>query len=227
MNKNSEMKVTEEKKDNMYSRLLHHTMAVVGGIFGIYTILIRGNMLGNAQTSNMIQLVLCIFGNNWKEVLIRFTGIVIFMLSCMTFVILKNKTKIRLKQLSILLDVTAVFVCMLIPVECNNIIALYPVFAVMPIQWNVFAGCFGYASATLFSTNNIRQLSLSIGEYLCERDSKHLKKTGFFAGSLAGFYLGVAIGYVSTMHLEIYGIAVALIFLVAAAVLCRLEQIKS
>lgn len=196
------------------SVLLHHNMAVVGGFMGCYAVLLRADFLGNAQTSNILYIVLAIFGGNIKEFAIRLIAALIYLSGGVLFTILNHKTNnldcnnifsnyLNVKYISLFVDILAIALLAFMPENINPIIGLYPIFFAMSFQWNCFPGHYGYVSSTIFSTNNIRQVSLSLGEFICDKDTKHLHKTKFFLGSLLGFHIGVAYAYVCVTN---YGI---------------------
>lgn len=194
------------KSIDTFSVLLHHNMAVVGGFMGCYAILLRADFLGNAQTANLVFVLIAIFGGNIKEFLIRVIASLIYVASVILFTIIKNKTKLNIKYIALIIDAMAVCILSFIPETANPIIALYPIFFAMAFQWNAFAGHYGYVSSTIFSTNNLRQVSLSIGEYICDRNKKHLHKAKFFIGSLMGFHIGVAFAYLCVQNYRIKSI---------------------
>ena len=72
--------------------------------------------------------------------------------------------------------------------------ALYPIFFAMSIQWSSFQGARNFYSSTIFSTNNTKQASLALAEYLCTKDGKQLRRMGFFLSTLLCFHIGAAIG---------------------------------
>ena len=213
------METKQYTKQDKLIAMLHHNMAIFGGFMAVYAILNRCDFMGNAQTSNLIYLVLAILGTDFRAVLIRLVAVLIYMLGAICYVLVKNKTKLSVQYVGVLVDAVSVFLLALIPEEANPIVALYPIFFAMSFQWNAFPGSYGYVSSTIFSTNNTRQVSLALGEYLCDHKKKHLHKAGFFLGSLAGFHIGVAAGYFATKFFGLEGIWFDLIFLVPAAIL--------
>ena len=70
--------------------------------------------------------------------------------------------------------------------------ALYPIFFAMSIQWSSFAGARGFYSSTIFSTNNTKQSSLALAEYLCDHDRAHLRKMWFYLATLGCFHVGAS-----------------------------------
>ena len=215
-----------DKKDHI-EEILHHAMALVGGFLGGYAVLTKADFLGNAQTSNILYMVMALLGNNFTEVLIRIIGILLYVLGAFTFVFLKNKTRLKLKRISILVDLVAIIILGFIPSDFNPIIGLYPIFFAMSLQWNCFPGSYGYNSSSIFSTNNLRQVSLSIAEYLCDGRKKNLHKAYFFAGTLIFFHIGVAVSYFSVKKFDVRGVWMGgIIILLILPILYKEEKIN-
>ncbi len=201
----------------------HHCMAVVGGFMGGFTILTRGDLFGNAQTANMISLVHFILGKDFLHFFLRLLAVFVYALGTAAYVMIKNKTDWNIKKVSILVDYLAVVLLGFFPESMEPVIALYPVFFAMSFQWNSFPGNYGYASSTIFSTNNIRQTTLAFSEYLCDKDKKHLHKMWFFLGTLLGFHTGVAVSWFAAKYLGYQGIWLNGVILLAAGVFVWLE----
>ena len=53
-------------------------------------------------------------------------------------------------------------------------------------------GCRGYASATVFSTNNLRQFATAVTAFYFGREEKMREKIKFYGATLTAFHLGVA-----------------------------------
>ena len=88
---------------------------------------------------------------------------------------------------------TGILACLLLaqlPEEMDPVLALYPMFFATAVQWLAFTGAAGYNSATIFSTNNLRQCFASLSEYLYERKPEQKRKCAFYAGTLLCFHLG-------------------------------------
>ena len=80
------------------------------------------------------------------------------------------------------------------PTEMDLVLALYPIFLCMSFQWNSFPGACGYVSSSVFSTNNFRQVVLGLTDSRYHPDGDGKRKARFFAGTLAFYHTGVAIG---------------------------------
>ena len=98
----------------------------------------------------------------------------------------------RTHYLSPIVTAVAAVVLALLPPQLNTVIALYPVFFAMSFQWSSFAGARGFYSATIFSTNNTKQSSLALAEYLCDHDRAHLRKMWFYLATLGCFHVGAS-----------------------------------
>lgn len=91
----------------------------------------------------------------------------------------------------------AALIVAFLPSDLNDFIALYPLYFAMAIQWCSFKGGDGFTCSTIFSTNNLRQFTTSMTEYLCSKDPDALRKWKFFASVLLCFHFGVIVSYLS------------------------------
>ena len=180
---------------------LHSIMCLVGGFLGAYALFNRGGNLGSAQTANLISIVFCLLGNNLEEFTIRLVGLFLYFLGIELYVHLSHKESFNIKRYGIVVNMVGIIVLSFIPSTSDPVIGLLPLFFMMSTQWSIFHGTCGYNSSTIFSTNNFRQLSLAIGEYLHQKDDKHIAKAKFFANSLFWYHLGVAISFICCLYL--------------------------
>ena len=189
------------KKEFKYEALTHYTMSVCGGFFGAYAILNRSEIFGSSQTANLISIVCGLIGTDFSQVIIRMGALFIYIASMILAVFLSKKTTWNLKYLSIGLNLLVAITIGFLPSSMNPVIALYPIFFITAFQWSVFKGSYGYVSSTIFSTNNLKQTVTSLTEYILSEDRKSeesqklLVKFRFFACTLAGFHIGVVLGY--------------------------------
>ena len=202
---------------------IHYMMAVCGGIFGAYALFGRMAVFGSAQTANLIELMGDIVGRNFGEAVLRAGALLIYGGSMVTATILAKKTKLPLKYTALILEAAVAVVLACIPESVNPIIALYPAFFMTAFQWCVFTGAKGYASSTIFSTNNVKQTFVSATEYFLSDDPeekrKKAEKAKFFGGTLIAFHIGVAAEYALYQMLHLQSILIVAVPLTAAAVL--------
>lgn len=203
--KNNEWRMTMNKKAELY---LHSLMCTMGGFLGMYAILNRGDNLGSAQTANLLYIITTFLGHNTFEFLLRVLGMVLYFSAIEIYVILVHKTSINVQRYSILVNMIGVIILCLIPVTADPVLGILPIFFMMATQWSVFHGNSEYASSTIFSTNNLRQTALALGEYYCDRDRKHLAKAKYFSNSLLWYHLGAVVSFLAC---DCWGIAACLL----------------
>lgn len=194
---------------------LHSIMCSIGGFLGAYAILIRFGNLGSAQTSNLLYLVISILGTNIKEVLLHLIGAALYFLAIEIYVYLSHKTTINVQRYGILVNMIGSILLCFIPRDVDPIVGLFPIFFMMSTQWSIFHGTNGYNSSTIFSTNNFRQTSLAIGEYICSKDEAQKDKAKFFANSLIWYHMGAAVSFFACRSI---GINASLLIFIPASI---------
>ena len=200
--------MNNKSKCNLY---LHSIMCLTGGFIGGYAILSRSGNLGSAQTSNLINLVLCLLGHNLSQFLLHLFGAVLYFAGIELYVFVSHKTKINIERYGIMVNILGCIILSFIPKSVDPITGLLPIFFMMSTQWSVFHGTNGYNSSTIFSTNNFRQMSLGLGEYIYSKDKAHIDKAKFFANSLLWYHLGVISSYFAC---KTFGIQASLLVLI-------------
>lgn len=195
--------------------ILHSMMCSIGGFMGGYAVLCRGN-LGSAQTINMVDIVLNIVGKNKEELLLRVIGLFLYIMGIELVVILSKKTKINMQRYSIVVDMAGFLILAMIPEQVNKVAGILPIFFILSTQWSVFHGERGYNSATVFSTNNLRQTLLALNEYAFTRDRKQLNKALYYINTLFWFHITVAISYFVVKYFGVYASLFGFIYAVPA-----------
>ncbi|AYW45576.1 DUF1275 domain-containing protein [Tetragenococcus koreensis] len=181
---------------------IHYMITLCGGFFGVYAIVSRMGNFGQAQTVNLIEMVGNILGKDLTGAIIRLLAVLIFISGIVLATILEKKGKLDQRYLAIFFDFMAAIIVGFSPLSMDPVIALYPFFFATAFQWCVFKGAKGYASATVFCTNNLKQTTISIMECLFmtknnpERREK-LEKAKFYGSTFLSFYIGVVVGYFS------------------------------
>ena len=182
-------------REGLTEKQLHYTMSFIGGFLGAYAILSRCDVFGSAQTANLIHTVLGIAGGNFTGLAIRLGALLIYGAGIVTTVLIPRYTRWSLHWLSLFVDGAAMLLMGFMPAQMDNMAALYPVFFDTAFQWCSFQGGGGYASATIFSTNNLRQFVASSTAYLCGHEQKMKEKAQFFGFTLLSFHAGVLAGW--------------------------------
>lgn len=211
-------------KEEDFQKILHCSMAVIGGFIGAYALLNRQDVFGNAQTSNMIWLILCILGKDFKAVLIRIGGLLIYMAGVAAVTLWPKYFKVHVHYAALVVDGIAMIILGCLPKEMDLILALYPIFFAAAFQWCAFPGVYGYNCSTIFSTNNLRQFTSAFTEYLCTHDKKFSHKAKFYGSVLLSYHFGVAVSFVVYRFLGIPGSFAGLGLVAVSTVLVVKEQ---
>lgn len=196
----------------------HLAFACVGGFFGAYAIMSRGGVMGSAQTVNLLELVIDALYGRGFNVLEHLGAFLLYAAATMLTVLLPFWWSVNVRRLSPIITAAAAMAECFIPAETEIVIALYPIFFAMAFQWSSFRGARNFYSSTIFSTNNTKQTSLALANYLCDHDRAHLRKLKVFALTLLCFHIGAAAAYFAVTWWYIRG-ALAVLPLIAWAFL--------
>ena len=63
-----------------YRFLIHYTLSFIGGYLGLYAIVSRADLFGNAQTANLLGVVRDLIGRDFSDMLLRVGALLIYML---------------------------------------------------------------------------------------------------------------------------------------------------
>lgn len=200
---------------DQYKRRLHCSMAIIGGFLGAYALINRADMFGNAQTTNLIYFVMGILGRNFLQVSLRLVGILVYALGIILVTLWPKYFKARVQYFAILVDMIVIIILGFLPKDLDVIVALYPIFFAMSVQWSSFSGVYGYNCSTIFSTNNFKQFTSALTEYLYSKDKNFLHKAKFYGEVILSYHFGVVISFFAC---EYFGIKGAWIGLVPAMV---------
>lgn len=206
-------------KEEDSEKSLHYTMSFIGGFLGAYAILNRGDLLGAAQTSNMIHLALNLAGGSLTGIMIRILAFALYFAGIMAAAVYARHVKFSQHLTGILIDGIAVLILGFLPADMDDMTALLPLFFAMAFQWCSFKGVGEYASATTFSTNNLRQFLTAGADYLYDRDERMKTKAKVYGCTLLAFHIGVAAGFPASRLMGIQSAWLCLIPLAGAACL--------
>ena len=188
----------------------HLAFAVVGGFFASYAILCRMGVMANAQTMNLAELVLNALSGDGHGVLLHLGALAVYVFGTMLTVLLPHLLGLDPRHASPVISGMSAIVLALIPEQAPTMLALYPIFFAMSFQWSSFSGADGYYSSTIFSTNNTKQTSLALAEYLCQRDPVQLRRARLYALTLLCFHVGVTLAFLTVRQ---WGITASLTIL--------------
>ena len=192
---------------------IHYIAAFIGGFLGIFPIVNAVHFLGSAQTSNLIDIVLGSLRGEWQSVGFHALGAFLYCFAIFLVTFLPKHTRLNVKICAMVVDAVCAVVMWLFPTQKNLplTVYLYPTFFAMSFQWCAFKGAYGFVSATIFSTNNLRQFVSAMTEVFCNGDKSFSLKAKFFGFTLLAFHLGVAASGVCWRFLGNAGFLLALL----------------
>ena len=183
----------------------HLSFAAVGGFFAAYAILLRMGIMANAQTLNLLELLLSSLRCHWPEMLMHLGALAMYVLGTMSTVILPHLFGWDMRRVCPIIDALCAVLLAFLPVEMPVIPSLYPIFFAMSVQWSSFTGAQDHISSTIFSTNNTKQASLSLARHLCTREQGQIRRMWFYVSTILCFHAGATVAYFSVLLLEVKG----------------------
>ena len=183
----------------------HLSFAAVGGFFAAYAILLRMGIMANAQTLNLLELLLSSLRCHWPEMLMHLGALAMYVLGTMSTVILPHLFGWDMRRVFPIIDALCAALLAFLPAEMPVIPSLYPIFFAMSVQWSSFTGAQDHISSTIFSTNNTKQASLSLARHLCTREQGQIRRMWFYVSTILCFHAGATVAYFSVLLLEVKG----------------------
>lgn len=174
---------------------IHYTVSCIGGFMGIFPILNTARFFGSAQTANLIEFVLNSFEGNGTGVILHAVGLTIYCAAIFLVAFIPKHSRLNIKLMSMIIDAATIFLMWCFPKNLPATVYLYPTFFAMAFQWCSFKGAYGFVSATIFSTNNLRMFISSLTEVFFNNDKTVSLKARFFGTVLLFFHAGVAVGW--------------------------------
>ena len=206
---------------------LHHAVSVVGGFWGGYTIFNHLDIFANAQTGNLIKLVLGICSLQLGAVLYMLSYFGLYILGNAFYAVARKRLGVSMKIVSFIVSALAIVMTGILNFTHNSFLVVMPIFFAAPVQWNAFKTAGKNSSSTIFSSNNVRQAVILLTNYIMNRDKKDLRNARFYWATLLFFHIGVAVSCILSLVAGVHSIWFCLVPLGIAVVLYyRYEEAK-
>ena len=188
--------------------------AFIGGFLEAFTFALHGGVFCNAQTGNLVMLVIDFVQGNISGGLKYLYSILAYIAG----IFLSTVVPARFKKVNWPLVVTAAEIVILvgiafIPQGAENWYTYVTVSFVCSVQYNTFTKLRGVALATTFCTNNIRQTVMHFVKGVSEKDRAEFKKSATYAFVILCFAIGAAVGVLSAGELGNYCIIICSVLL--------------
>lgn len=215
--------------DRLFSKksdvFLHWIMSAEGGFLGTYAILTHNGTFGSAETGNMMELAVEVSSLELGAVGVRLLAFVVFGAAIVAAYLLSNYTSLPMRRLAILVDAAGLTATAFLPGNIDPIAGLCPIFFCAAFQWGVYSGAEGYNSASIFITNNYKQLLLAWTQFFIQKDRKLMAKALLYSVTVAAFFAGACGGYFSVCRWGRSGAFAGLLPLLAAWISLSLRGI--
>ena len=167
----------------------------------------------------MMELAVEVTSLELDTVAVRLLAFLVFGAAIVISYLLTTYSKWNMRKLAIWIDAIGLLTTVFLPDSLDPIAGLYPIFFCAAFQWGTYCGAEGYNSASIFITNNYKQLLLAWTRYFIEKDRKLLAKAVLYSMTVVSFFAGACIGCFSVYSWGKYGAFVCLIPLAAARLL--------
>lgn len=155
-------------------------MIAVGGFFGAYTYILKGNVFCNAQTANFVMLAIQIGEHNKARALYYLIPISAYLLGTMLSEFLpkhvNNLELLRWDTFFVAFEMLFVFALGFIPDDAPPQICQIAINFVASMQFNTFRQAKKIPMATTFCTNHLRQVGVNLVKWIHKRDNTSKEK---------------------------------------------------
>lgn len=207
--------------------VLHHIMCISGGFMGGYALFSRVGNFGSAQTANLIEIILNIFGRDYKEVSLRFIALLLFILGNISGALIKQRFgRFVLKIYTFVVLIMGFVTLAFIPEDTDAVLALLPIFFMSSVQWFTFTGTRKYNCSTIFSTNNLKQMILGYTYYHLTGKEEDREKGRFYLLSLTFFHIGVVLAVLGCLKFGISAGFFGIIIVIMAEIVLIEREVK-
>lgn len=208
-------------------KVLHNIMCISGGFMGGYALFSRAGNFGSAQTANLIEIILNIFGRDYKEVSLRFIALLLFILGNAAGALIKQRFgRFTLKIYTFVVLILGFVILAFIPEDVDVVLALLPIFFMSSTQWFTFTGTRKYNCSTIFSTNNLKQMVLGYTYYYLTGKEEDREKGRFYLLSLIFFHIGVVLSVLGCLKFGIRASVFGIIIVIVAEIVSIEREVK-
>ena len=210
-----------DRQSALFSRIFPVlVLGFAGGFFDSYTYVARGGVFCNAQTGNLLLMILGLASGR-GVISFRYLIPVAFFVAAVLLEHLISRIvsrHIRRKGqnpdtaeffyllAALVTEILFLTAVGLIPVSFPDILPNALVSSVAAMQFNAFRTMRGIPLSTVFCTNNLRMFSGHVFSAVADHDKSSLKKAGKYVLFIACFLAGVAAGYFLTVWTMQYAI---------------------
>lgn len=186
-----------DKNQMSESLLLAFFLTLSGGFMDAYSYVLRGGVLANAQTGNILLLGISLSTGQWGQALKYVFPIFAFITGIAVVEAVQNKCKysapIHWRQIIVFAEAVILFAVSFLPNE-YNLLANSLISLACGTQVHSFKRFNGHVMATTMCIGNLRTGTKALCDYIVGGGISELKKAGMFFGIIGTFALGAVLG---------------------------------
>ncbi len=165
-------------------------IAAAGGLCGCYGTIAFGTF-AFGETGNLLHLWNDLVEGNWINTLLRLLTVGLFVIGIALAVILPEKIgKRKWRVICLIIETVLTGFTMLVPEQVHFLLQLAPLFLAAAMQYHSFNDCEGFAAATIFCSNNLRQTTLGLVGWLRKKDAESLRRFKVYGLVVAAYSCG-------------------------------------
>ena len=171
-------------------------LTVAGGMMGLYTYSLRGQVFSNAQTGNIVKMTAAIGWGRYRVALYYLIPFTAYILGTILSEILPEKVRkthfIRWDTMLVGIEIIVLFIVGFIPFSWPDQIVQVIINFLCAMQFNTFRQAEGVPMATTFVTNHVRQIGISIARIIKhhEQEAEARAKMAKHAKIILAFMFG-------------------------------------
>lgn len=182
-------------------------LCFIGGFLDAYTYVSRGGVFANAQTGNIILLILGLAAGEGGAALRYLVPIMFFIVGVILSELLKGVRKNEAGSFwgrccVIGAEIALLLLVGLLPAHFSDMIVNALVSLVAAIQFNSFRKMEGLPFATAFCTGNLRSMTEYLHKFIFKKEQKAIGVSFKYFLFIASFAAGVLCGYYMTAFLS-------------------------
>lgn len=191
-------------------------LTVAGGMMGLYTYTMRGEVFCNAQTGNIVKMSLAFGQGNFAEGFYYLIPFMAYIAGTVVSEILPEKVRrvhfIRWDTLLVGIEILALFAIGFIPLTWPHQIVQVAINFLCAMQFNTFRQAEGIPMATTFVTNHVRQIGINIAKQIRHKDEDEARrKISRHGNIIMAFFTGGVLMTVASSLFGQYAIWLAII----------------
>ena len=192
-------------------------LAIAGGMMGLYTYSLRGQVFCNAQTGNIVKMAAAVGWGRFRVAMYYIIPFIAYILGTILSEILPQKVRkinfIRWDTLLVGIEIVVLFIVGFIPFTWPDQIVQVIICFLCAMQFNTFRQAEGVPMATTFVTNHVRQIGISIARIIKhhEQEAEARAKMAKHAKIILAFFGGGATVVALSSVLRQYTIWLAMI----------------